>query len=118
MHLIVKKHLFGNVEAHVSVIEQQKRGLPHIHLLVTLKSDSKMTTAEIVDKYISAEIPNPILEPRLHEIVMKNMIHGPCGDGCMVEGKCSKKYPKEFQDFTHLDVDGYPIYKPADTGIQ
>ena len=26
-----------------------------------------------------AEIPNPTVDPELHQIVMSNMVHGPCG---------------------------------------
>ncbi|XP_010496514.1 PREDICTED: uncharacterized protein LOC104773570 [Camelina sativa] len=35
---------------------------------------------------------------------------------CMVGGKCSKFYPKEFVDTTNLDRDGYPIYRRRDDG--
>ncbi|XP_034934873.1 uncharacterized protein [Chelonus insularis] len=102
---------FGNVAAYVYVIEFQKRGLPHIHLLITLNSNSKMTTPTIVDRYISAEIPDPNENPILHDIVMKNMIHGPCGNWCLINNKCSKHFPKDFQDETILGDDGYPSYR-------
>ncbi|EFN89989.1 hypothetical protein EAI_09673, partial [Harpegnathos saltator] len=82
--------------AFVYVIEFQKCGLPHVHILITLKRDFKIMIPQIVDKYISAEIPNPSENSRLHDIVMKHMIHGPCGDWCLVDGKCSKHYPKSF----------------------
>ncbi|XP_043463102.1 uncharacterized protein LOC122501545 [Leptopilina heterotoma] len=114
---IVKKKLFGEVKAYVYVVEYQKRGLPHIHLLVTLKSNYKISTPEIVDKYISAEIPNPNENLELHEIVKANMIHGPCGDWCFdKDGKCSKHFPKSFTDHTTMDEDGYPKYKRKNTG--
>lgn len=41
--LIVKQKCFGEVAAYVYVIEFQKRGLPHIHMLVTLKQNYKIT---------------------------------------------------------------------------
>ena len=104
------------MSAYVYVIEFQKRGLPHMHLLITLQHSYKMTTPEIIDKFISAEIPNVEENPRLHEIVMKNMIHGPCADWCMVDGKCSKRFPKPFQDETRMDENGYPNYRRINDG--
>ena len=84
---------------HVSVIEFQKRGLPHAHILFILDKDDKPREPASIDKIVCAEIPNPDTHPRLHEIVMKNMIHGPCGHMnptcvCMKEGVCTKKISK------------------------
>ncbi|XP_051158561.1 uncharacterized protein LOC127279947 [Leptopilina boulardi] len=112
INIIVKEKLFGEVQAYVYVVEYQKRGLPHVHLLVHLKPNSKITTPEIVDKFISAEIPNPMENTRLHKIIDANMIHGPCGDWCLDKnGKCSKNYPKPFNDETNMDEDVYPHYR-------
>jgi len=61
-------------------------------MLVTLKCNFKITTTQIVDKYISAEIPDPNKNRTLYDIVMRNMIHEPCGDWCLVDGKCLKHY--------------------------
>jgi hypothetical protein len=38
LHDITKKHVLGKTTAHVHVIEFQKRGLPHCHLLIFLAS--------------------------------------------------------------------------------
>ncbi|KYN16225.1 DNA repair and recombination protein pif1, mitochondrial [Trachymyrmex cornetzi] len=114
--LIVKQKFFGEVVAFVYVIEFQKRGLPHIHMLVTLKYNFKITTPQIVDKYISAEIPDPCENRILHDIVMKHMIHGPCGDWCLVDGKCSKHYPKSYLEETRMDKDAYPYYRRRNDG--
>lgn len=81
-----------------------------------MKKNCKINTVESVDKYISAEIPDPNEHPTLHEIVMKNMIHGPCGNWCLKDGKCSKRFPKQFQEETILDADNYPAYKRANNG--
>ena len=35
---------------------------------------------------------------------------------CMVDGKCSKGYPKNFQDSTSMDQNGYPLYFRPDNG--
>ncbi|XP_067214192.1 uncharacterized protein [Linepithema humile] len=114
--LIVKQKFFGEVAAFVYVIEFQKRGLPHVHMLITLKYNFKITTPQIVDKYISAEIPDPSDNRILHDIVMKHMIHGPCGDWCLVDGKCSKHYPKSYFEETKMDEDAYPYYCRRNNG--
>jgi hypothetical protein len=40
--------IFGNVAATTYVIEWQKRGLPHAHILIFLSSEDKIYTAEIL----------------------------------------------------------------------
>jgi hypothetical protein len=47
------------------------------------------------------------------------MNHGYCGalnpaSPCMEKGKCTKKYPKAFQENTSIPNDGYPIYRRRD----
>ncbi|XP_049388457.1 uncharacterized protein LOC125852811 [Solanum stenotomum] len=55
---ILKQEIFGHIAAHVFVVEFQKRGLPHIHLLLIFKEGNKIRSPDEYDKYISAEIPN------------------------------------------------------------
>ncbi|XP_051163766.1 uncharacterized protein LOC127283125 [Leptopilina boulardi] len=117
MDLIVRQRFFGEVLSFVYVIEFEKRGLPHIHLLIILKPNCKIKTSEKVDRYISSEIPDPKLNPDLHEIVMKNMIHGPCGDWCVVNEKCSKNYPKEFCETTTINENEGVRYCRRNKGI-
>ena len=98
-------------------LEWQKRGLPHAHILIWLVH--KITT-DVIDDVISAEIPDPLTDPDLHKIVTKNMIHGPCGilnpnSTCMVDGKCSKKYPRQLLQDTISGIDGYPLYRRRST---
>jgi hypothetical protein len=35
----------------------------------------------------------------------------------MVEGKCSKQFPKSFRDETNSNHNGYPLYRRRDNGI-
>ena len=86
--LITKKKYFGDLSAQVHVVEFQKRGLPHAHILVTLKDGYKLTTVNDIDKFTSAEIPDIEIYPVLYNIVVHNIIHGSCDIRCIVEGKC------------------------------
>ncbi|XP_049382812.1 uncharacterized protein LOC125847172 [Solanum stenotomum] len=95
---IFKKEIFGPIAGHVFVIEFQKRGLPHIHLLLILKEGHKIRSADQYDKYILAELPAKDKQPQLYELVIKHMIHGPCGvrrksSPCMKDGQCKFHYP-------------------------
>ena len=120
--------MFGKVPAVLWVIEFQKRGLPHVHILVILSDVDRLNSATEVDNVICAELPpDPEMFPlgtkeraqaeRLEMIVLKNMVHGPCGkenptSPCMNEGKCTKNFPKKFCDKTKLDPDNtYPEHR-------
>ena len=82
-----------------------------MHCLVTLKEGSKPINVSTYDKFVSAEIPDPILEPELHSLVLKYMIHGnPCNT-CLVDGLCTKSFPKQLSNETTENENGYPNYK-------
>ncbi|XP_074362500.1 ATP-dependent DNA helicase RRM3-like [Apium graveolens] len=74
-----KKH-FGVCIGVMYFVEFQKRGLPHVHMLIWLDADSKKNLKQNVDKFVSAEIPNPLLDLVGYVAVKEFMIHGPCGD--------------------------------------
>ncbi|XP_065661740.1 uncharacterized protein LOC136084776 [Hydra vulgaris] len=76
---IFKHGVLGKVVSHVQVIEFQKRGLPHVHILLHFVNADMLETAEDIDSLISAEIPDPAVDPELFEIIKSCMIHGPCG---------------------------------------
>jgi len=48
---------------HVHTIEFQKRGLPHIHILIFLAPEACAQDPGMIDKVIRAEIPDPITHP-------------------------------------------------------
>ena len=132
---IMIRKVFGVVPAKLWVIEFQKRGLPHAHILVILREEDRLTTAAEVDETICAELPPDPEEAetdeareqlvRLNQIVLTNMVHGPCGEKnrnspCMVDGRCSKNYPKPLCSNTIIDPNtSHPQYrrrKPAEGG--
>ncbi|CAH1415538.1 unnamed protein product [Lactuca virosa] len=105
----------------VYTIEFQKRGLLHSHICLFMHSDCKLPTVDYIDPLISAEIPNIDEDRELYSLVKEFMIHGPCGAEnfncpCMVDGKCSKNFPKQFCNHTSVDPDGFPLYRRRNDG--
>ena len=125
---LVQSGILGQVVAILWVMEWQKRGLPHLHLLLIIVRHSVPRTPAEIDEVVVAELPPNPEEPGISEeekarrkplwdIVMANMIHGPCGalnpgQSCMVNGVCTKKFPKQFQERTIVDDAGsHPVYR-------
>jgi hypothetical protein len=90
---IHKKHILGRTIAGIYVIEFQKRGLPHAHILIFFAEDCKPHKVEDVDRMINVEFSNPEINKLAHETVARCMMHG-----------------------TVMNVNGYPIYRCRDTG--
>lgn len=110
---INKHHIFGPPQCYTYTVEWQTRGLPHLHLLLWLTNKIR---PDQIDSVITAEIPNKEEDNELYDIVVKHMVHGPCrafnhNSLCMIEGKYSKKFPKQFQSNTSSGGDGYPKYR-------
>ena len=117
---LTKDGVFGKTIAHIWTREYQKRGLPHIHLLLILDNNRKIETTDDIDRLVCASLPNPENE-ELWTTVTKCLLHGPCGSAypnapCMKDGKCSKRYPRAFCAETYHGEDGYPVYRRTDNG--
>lgn len=52
---IFPRDIFGPIAAHVFAVEFQKRGLPHIHLLLIFKEGNNIRAADKYDKYITED---------------------------------------------------------------
>ncbi len=105
----IKDSVLGSVIAKIWVIEFQKRGLPHAHILLILDEMSKLRTIENYDLMVSTKISNSICHPKTYETITSCMVHGPCGPNstrnawskesarkgtkCMEQGKCKRRYP-------------------------
>ena len=115
MNAILKCSIFGPCNAHVYMIKFQKRGLPHMHLLLFLKAEFKLLSPNVVNNIISAQWPDPKTQPHLSQAVKSFMIHGPCSllnphAPCMKDSKCIHGYPKPFQEHNTTDHNGYLHY--------
>ncbi|GKA60843.1 ATP-dependent DNA helicase PIF1-like protein [Tanacetum coccineum] len=114
-------HTFGRVQGVVYTIEFQKRGLMDCHILLWFEPQDKLTMTGKIDQYISAKIPNKDEDPKLYQLVTDHMLHGPCGaenpsSPCTVDYKCNKKFPKQFNESTVIEDNGYGIYKKRNDG--
>jgi hypothetical protein len=74
-----------------------------------------------IDKIISAEIPDKQDDLEGYMAVQNFMMHGPCGEAnhksvYMIDGKCSKHFPKMFSQETTVDEEGYPVYRRKNDG--
>ncbi|CAN0875202.1 ATP-dependent DNA helicase PIF1 [Linum grandiflorum] len=94
-------HFFGRSIIDMHTVEFQKRG---------------------VDKIISSELPDPLIDPVGYDPVTKFMVHGPCGESrlsspCMKNGRCSKFFPKQFASETTFDANGHVTYRRRQTTV-
>lgn len=119
-----KGYIFGRFRGCVWTIEYQKRGLPHMHLLLFLHPDDRYLDVERINQIICAELPDPNMDTdnSLKDIITSQMVHGSCSARfpnapCMAKSdqstaaRCCKNYPRSFQETTTIQEDGYPTYR-------
>jgi hypothetical protein len=73
---IHKNHILGRMIAGIYVVEFQKRGLSHAHILIFFTEDCKPHMVEDVDRVISAELSDSETNKLAHETVARCMVHG------------------------------------------
>ncbi|XP_071718940.1 uncharacterized protein [Rutidosis leptorrhynchoides] len=129
----------GTEKGALGTIEFQKRGLPHCHTLgavwfvgfhgiswdLYLKSHEMiclkfLEILQIIDstKYMIGFA----IDPCGYKVATETMIHGPCGLAntsapCMEDFKCSKKFPKPYNEETFFDKQGFVHYRQRSTRI-
>uniref|UniRef100_A0A0M3IC53 ATP-dependent DNA helicase n=1 Tax=Ascaris lumbricoides TaxID=6252 RepID=A0A0M3IC53_ASCLU len=125
---VLKREVLGKVVGFAYNTEFQKRGLPHVHLLLCVDRSDQVLTPEDIDDVIQAYIPPPPAEGEedgegkmeLRRLVLSHMIHRPCRNGnfpCRTkEGLCSKGFPKAYNEHTSLAANGYALLKRPNDG--
>lgn len=101
--------LFGPVTYEMSVVEWQKRGMPHMHLIVPFEGPSPDQTGEM-DDWCWAEVPRADLNNgKSREQVLNLMVHRQYGahnvsSPCMQDDRtrpgvkvCGKRYPQPWR---------------------
>jgi len=73
---LIDNGFFGTTVAHIHTIEFQKRGLPHIYLLIFLYPQDHIRDSHHINSMISAQLPDPQLQPLLFAKVTKYILHG------------------------------------------
>jgi hypothetical protein len=88
-----------------------------------LREEDKILAPDVIDHFVSAEIPNQDEDPQLYEIVANFMLHGPCGQinpnaTCMQneQNMCSKRFPKDFVAETTNEQNRFPYYRRRNDG--
>jgi hypothetical protein len=89
--------------------------------LVFLKDKNICLDPSVIDKFISAEIPDKEIDPIGYAAVQNYMIHGPCGDlnrnsVCMEGNRCTKHFPTGYNSQTTIDEEGFPVYMRRNDG--
>ncbi|XP_075507536.1 uncharacterized protein LOC142544366 [Primulina tabacum] len=74
---------------------------------------------ESFDRIVCPELPDAHTEPYLFSLVVKHMVHGPCGllnpaCPCMKKNSCKYNYPKDYSEATKYGTNSYPIYRRHD----
>ena len=107
------------------VVEFQKRGLPHAHILIKFEKDCIL--ASDIDKVISAEMPDNEADAALVRRFMLHSHRDPTVDGrvnsCQKmtssgRYKCRFSYPHALQGSTTFDFEGRVHYKRSKNGDQ
>ena len=112
--------MFGRQLCRVHVIEFQKRGLPHAHIVLILAVPDRPRTSAHIDSMTSAELP-PLpadddqselaqKQRKLRKLVLKHMVHNDCtgakGTNCPcydpVKKRCSGNFPFKYCDCTTI----------------
>lgn len=125
-HLIRKRKVFGKVKASSVTLEFQKRGPPHTHRLIAVEGATM--TADFVDEYICAEIPQlpedddesgrARMLRALRRLVEDFHVHT-CDERCIVNKRCVKGFPKPYAKETRVFETRAALYrrrKPEDGG--
>jgi hypothetical protein len=102
LKVIKNEGFFGTVQGMIHVVEFQKRGLPHAHILIILKSQDKPRTTDDINRFVSAGIPNSNVDRELYQIVTSTMLHWSMRHTLLKEWEMLKEIPKKTKSYYSL----------------
>ncbi|KAJ3701270.1 hypothetical protein LUZ61_004975 [Rhynchospora tenuis] len=94
---VLEGDMFG-YQVVIYTVEFQKRGLPRVHIIVWLVDRTALSSASGIDSIISAELPDPSVDPEGCAIVSRFMMHGPCGSHIPGAASTSSQQPETAQN--------------------
>ncbi|KAL3076492.1 hypothetical protein niasHS_011813 [Heterodera schachtii] len=116
---VTERGVLGKVAGWCYSVEHQKRGMPHIHMLLILERGVRIDTPQQVDEYVCARIPTlpqssdqspeAHQQRRLWHYVTSMMLHD-CNAACLEGSRCRKHFPKPYSDRTELSEVRYTNY--------
>ena len=92
---LTHSHVFGEPLAHAHVVTATRRGLPCAVVLLVIAPWDAAATAEELDARVSAELPDPVTQPVLYDVVSRYMMHKPCGS-------LRRAQPHRAQELSHV----------------
>ena len=113
LHDLVHKNVLGKTIGRTHVIEFQKRGLPHAHILLIMDEEDTPKCPEHYDCAVTAEFSE---NAEVREVQAEFMYHR-CNDHCKNDTGsggthcCTKRYPKPYREETSEGDDTYPEYR-------
>ncbi|GJV81684.1 DNA helicase [Tanacetum coccineum] len=110
-------HLTASDRAYVvcRVFEQK------IQALIAFLKEERIF-GDVTGVLYTSELPDPRIDPEGYNVVSEMMVYGPCIAAsvkapCMKGDKCSKKFPKKFNQKTFFDENGHVHYQRRDTSV-
>ncbi|CAJ0900671.1 11503_t:CDS:2 [Entrophospora sp. SA101] len=90
-------------------------GSSYAYILVILHPEDKSQTPDGYDDIVCAEIPDPVINPRVHATIIDSMFHGPCGmlnpnAPCMVDDVMGAR---SFEELRVVDGIACAIFKES-----
>lgn len=114
---------FGDYKGTIWLIEYQKRGFLYMHCLLFLFQDIDYTNRNLINRTVWAKLPDEKLDltGSLIKLVKTHILYSPCGNInpeciCIKDKndrhgqRCKASYPKQFQEETSIQEDGYLLY--------
>ncbi|XP_076061544.1 uncharacterized protein LOC143037294 [Oratosquilla oratoria] len=115
---IKDRYVLGVPIAAIHVLEFQKRGLPHCHMLIMLREEDKIRTKEQIDNIVSAELPSehdPELRRNNGDSVRVGVHEVDCRFVVPYDKYLLRKYGAHINVEVYISVKKYKMYGQSHT---